>query len=169
MTNQYVLLVVHQKPVAHKAHANAFIFFPVARNFPPLPILAGSPPLLFSFLFFPLFSFPSPFFYFKFHRSGFNGFLPSPPSLWAENTGSRSSWISEMVIDAPFDPEPEICSSRPRRIFGRDHLFFDVFFPSMMLVNAMIRSKNAECLIIIIIIIFLFFTILGLKLDQNYQ
>lgn len=74
-----------------------------------------------------------------------------------------------MVIDAPFDPEPEICSSRPRRIFGRDHLFFDVFFPSMVLVNAMIRSKNAEYLIIIIIIIFLFFTILGLKLDQNYQ
>lgn len=76
MTNQYVLLVVHQKPVAHKAHANAFIFFPVARNFPPLPILAGSPPLL--FFFFSPFSFPSPFFYFKFHRSGFNGFLPSP-------------------------------------------------------------------------------------------
>lgn len=155
MTNQ-CLARGSPKPVVHKAHANAFISFPVARNFLPLPILAA----LLSFLFF-FFSFPSPFFYFKFHRSGFNGFLPLPPfALSGEYTslGSRSSWtwISEMVIDAPFDPEPETCS-RPRRIFGRG--LFDVPalsffpFPSMLLVNAMIRSKNAEYLIITIIII----------------
>lgn len=137
MTNQ-CLARGSPKPVVHKAHANAFIFFPVARNFLPLPILAA----LLSFLFF-FFSFPSPFFYFKFHRSSFNGFLPLPPSLWAENTAHWALVPLEREFQRWWSMHRLIRSRRPAPdrgefLVGASLMFLRcLFFPSPLCCSLM--------------------------------
>lgn len=140
MTNQYVFLVVHQKPVVHKAHANAFIFFPGARNFLPLPILAA---LLSSFFFsFSLFLPSFSFFILNSIDPTSTGSLPLRFERRIQLVGLvplerefQRWWSMHRLIRRPARPRIRLHRGG---IFGRAPLWCSrvVFFPPMLLVNA---------------------------------